>query len=108
VCLTDLALILFVGKVPACLQGIEVRNVKPPCKRSCIFSPGASTTEQQVDYDAMCAELLQLHSQIRVYHGLEAMMVAHRDELLRLMEGAEVALKGPQGSEGSGDEVEES
>jgi hypothetical protein len=95
---------VFVGKVPARLQGAEVRDVKPPRKRSWVFSPVASTVEQQADYDSVCAELLRLHSQIRAYRGLEATMVVCRDELARLIEGAEVAL---EGSEGSDNEVEE-
>jgi hypothetical protein len=61
--------------------------------------PGASTAEQQVDYDAVCAELLWLCSQIKVYRGLEATMVARQDKLLQLMEGAEVASEGSEGSE---------
>jgi hypothetical protein len=72
---------VFVGKVPAHLQGAEVHDAKPPRKRSQVFSPVASTMEQQVDYDSVCAELVRPHSQIRVFHGLEATMVAHRDEL---------------------------
>jgi hypothetical protein len=95
---------VFVGKVPAHLQGAEVRDAKPPRKRLWVFSPVASTAEQQADYNSVCAELLRLRSQIRVYHGLEATMVACRDELARLIEGADVAL---EGSEGSDDEVEE-
>jgi hypothetical protein len=95
---------VFVGKVPARLQGAEVRDAKPPRKRSRVFSPVASTAEQQADHDAVCAELVRLRSQIRVYRGLEATMVARRDELARLIEGADVAL---EGSEGSDDEVEE-
>jgi hypothetical protein len=60
--------------------------------------------EQQADYDSVCTELVRLHLQIRVFHGLEATMVARRDELARLIEGAEVAL---EGSEGLNNEVEE-
>jgi len=95
---------VFVGKVPAHLQGPEVRDAKPPRKRSRVFSPVASNVEQQADYDLVCAELVRLHSQIRVYRGLEATMVARRDELAGLIEGADVAL---EGSEGSDNEVEE-
>jgi hypothetical protein len=95
---------VFVGKVPACLQSAKVRDAKPPHKRSWVFSPVVSTVEQQADYDSVCAELLRLHLQIRVYRGLEATMVTCQDELARLIEGAEVAL---EGSEGSDDEVEE-
>jgi hypothetical protein len=94
---------VFVGKKPTRLQGAEVRDAKPPRKRSRVFSPVASNAEQQADYDSVCAELVRLRSQIRVYHGLEATMVACRDELARLIEGANVAL---EGSEGLDDEVD--
>jgi hypothetical protein len=95
---------VFVGKVPACLQGAEVRDAKPPRKRSRVFSPVMSTAEQQADYDSVCAELLRLHSQIRVFRGLEATMVVRRDELVRLIEGDK---DGSARSEGSEDEAEE-
>jgi hypothetical protein len=95
---------VFVGKVPAHLQGAEVRDAKPPCKRLWVFSPVASTVEQQADYDSVCAELVRLRSQIRVFRGLETTMVARRDELARLIEGADIAL---EGLEGSDNEVEE-
>jgi hypothetical protein len=60
--------------------------------------------EQQVDYDSVCTELVQLRLQIRVFHGSEAMMVACQDELAQLIEGDK---EGSEGSEGSEDEVEE-
>jgi hypothetical protein len=94
---------VFVGKVPARLQGAEVRDAKPPRKRSRVFSPVASNAEQQADYDSVCAELVRLRSQIRVFRGLEATMVARRDELARMIEGDK---DGSAGSEGSEDEVE--
>jgi hypothetical protein len=92
---------VFVGKKPARLQGVDVCDVKPPRKRSRVFSPGTSTEEYQADYDAVCGELHRLHAQIKVYHEEEAAMVVRRDKLSRLMEG------GKEGSEGSEDEVEE-
>jgi hypothetical protein len=95
---------VFVGKKPACLQGIDVHDAKPPRKRSRVFSPGTSTEEYQADYDAVCGELCRLRAQIKVYREEEAVMVVRRDKLSRLMEGGK---EGSEGSEGSEDEVEE-
>jgi hypothetical protein len=99
--LTDLASIAFVGKKPAHLQGIGVRDAKPPHKRLRVFSPGTSIEEYQADYDAVCGELRRLRAQIKVYREEEAAMVVRQDKLSRPMEG------GKEGLEELEDEVEE-